>query len=96
MATGTITKTRKSKVIHYPLNNISVSTTWGSLYMRTLSIPISVSGTITGALVSYKGRSDSAMVSIDSLSNTVANILLVRGTSSPGLNGTITLEVFYE
>lgn len=97
MATGTIIKTRKSKVIHYPIENISVGTAWGSIFYRTLPISISVSGTIKGALVSFVGANgDLATVSLASITNSIATILFVRGASSSGLNGTVTLEVFYE
>lgn len=97
MATGTIMKTRKSKVIHYPIENISVSSPWGSIFYRTLAIPISVSGTIKGALVSFDcSNGDIAIVSLASITNSIATLLFVRGSTSSGLNGTVTLEVFYE
>lgn len=98
MATGTMQKPRgKSKVIHYPIENISVGTTWGSIFYRTLAIPISVSGTIKGALVSFvSDNGQMAVVSLASITNSTATILFVRGEASSGLYGTVTLEVFYE
>lgn len=95
MATGTIIKTRKSKVYHQTVTNKSISTSWGSVYIATVSIPISIDGTISGALVTFRGGGNSAIASLDSVTTQNASVLLMRGNSA-SVSGTITLEVFYE
>ena len=95
MATGTIIKTRKSKIYHQTVTNKSISTSWGSVYIATVSIPISIGGTISGALVTFRGSGSSAIASLDSVTAQNASVLLMRGNSG-SVSGTITLEVFYE
>ena len=96
MATGTIMKTRKSKIYHQTVTNKAINTAWGSgMYISTVSIPISISGTVLGALVSFRGNGNSAIASLDSVTTQNASVLLARGNSA-SVSGTITLEVFYE
>ena len=96
MATGTIIKTRKSLIYHYPINNVSISTSWGSSYSGSVNIPISIPGTIKGALVTYHSTGNqSALTSIDSISTNNCRVIMFRGNSGSA-TGVITLEVFYE